>query len=1005
LAPVITGIAIDPNDAEHVYISFTGYYEGYKVWETTDGGFTWSTADPAITLYNLPVNDIVIQDGTSSTPGNSRVFIATDAGVYYKNVNETCWKRYGDIPNVRVQELVLKTCTNELFAATYGRGVWKADLPELTMPLSAIIIDEDMTFDEDKFFYNSLRVTDNATLTITADVYMPALASIVVEPGSELILDGGRLTSACGEMWQGIEVHGNTGMSQSVSNQGVLITKNGAVIENAREAISFIEPGNWGSRGGIAWCKDTKFINNKRSAQFMAYSDPNNSNLDYKSYFIKCDFIFNDDNLLTSSEPAPKAQVTLWGVKGVKFLGCTFENTANVSQFEERSKGIFSIDASYRINSYCDVTVQVGGTCPTASYTKSSFAGYHIGVHPESAAGVAAPSIRQTEFDLNMLGIHLDEASFSKVVDNQFTVGNHPFDTPEPFVDEAIYNTGVLTTGLTNFSIEENQFFGDNTETEFTHGVVVQEGEGALVSIYNNKMTSLGSGAIGSGINADDLGQGESGLRFICNENTSNKTDMEVREIGGEDYGYIDDTQTGIQNTQQSSGNILSAADGMNGNFVHMDFQSDKSYTYRYDDSFANQIPNEDEVNIEPPFPDGNIELSVGVFDNTCPSNYSSGPVKGDYYSLKSEFYNLLYTYHQFIDKGNTEGTLNDVALAWPTNAWDFRDTLIARSPNNSDTVLIAAINKNILPHGMLLEVSVLNPDALLNDKVIDHLKCCMVDPMPQYMIDIIEASKHVPTARTLLEHNLSNLRHGMAVKHRLIVDEMLRDSTGTHPDTLVEWLGDMRHIEGRYNLVSHYLGRGDYAMARATMDSLQSQIQLGGIKTKELNKMRQFTTFLENIHGQGKNIAQLDSVQVDYLITMANNPESGTAGARAENILCFFYEICSPPAPSPKSNIVSPRKPKPNLEELIKAQNTVAISPNPADQYVQLEYELLFSKQNTVMNIYDQLGRKVSSYTIGTNTQGVEILDTRKLVAGLYIVEIVQEGKQVFSDKFIVQH
>ena len=80
-------------------------------------------------------------------------------------------------------------------------------------------------------------------------------------------------------------------------------------------------------------------------------------------------------------------------------------------------------------------------------------------------------------------------------------------------------------------------------------------------------------------------------------------------------------------------------------------------------------------------------------------------------------------------------------------------------------------------------------------------------------------------------------------------------------------------------------------------------------------------------------------------------------------------------------------------------------ISPNPADQFVQLEYELLFSKRNTVMTVYDQLGKEVSSYTVGTAQQGVEILDTRKLVSGLYIVEIVQEGKHVSSSKFIVQH
>jgi hypothetical protein len=46
-----------------------------------------------------------------------------------------------------------------------------------------------------------------------------------------------------------------------------------------------------------------------------------------------------------------------------------------------------------------------------------------------------------------------------------------------------------------------------------------------------------------------------------------------------------------------------------------------------------------------------------------------------------------------------------------------------------------------------------------------------------------------------------------------------------------------------------------------------------------------------------------------------------------------------------------------------------------------------------------------ISKDQVGRVTKGLEILDTRNLVPGLYIVEIVQDGKQVFSDKFIVQH
>jgi hypothetical protein len=71
---------------------------------------------------------------------------------------------------------------------------------------------------------------------------------------------------------------------------------------------------------------------------------------------------------------------------------------------------------------------------------------------------------------------------------------------------------------------------------------------------------------------------------------------------------------------------------------------------------------------------------------------------------------------------------------------------------------------------------------------------------------------------------------------------------------------------------------------------------------------MRQFTNFLETIDGQGKNIAQLDSTQINWLVNMANDREAGTTGARAENILCFFYNLCTPPPASPKSNKVKER-------------------------------------------------------------------------------------------------
>ena len=56
-------------------------------------------------------------------------------------------------------------------------------------------------------------------------------------------------------------------------------------------------------------------------------------------------------------------------------------------------------------------------------------------------------------------------------------------------------------------------------------------------------------------------------------------------------------------------------------------------------------------------------------------------------------------------------------------------------------------------------------------------------------------------------------------------------------------------------------------------------------------------------------------------------------------------------------------------------------------------------------MNVFDIEGRKVQSRTIGDVNDAVIVLDTRELSPGVYILEIIQEDKQIFTEKFVVQH
>lgn len=120
----INYIAVSGANSNHVWVALSGYSSHEKVYRTTNGGSSWTNVSGSVP--NLPVNTIVYQNNSSS----DRVFIGTDIGVYYTDNTLTDWQPYGNnLPNVMVHELEINYTNNKLVAATYGRGIWRVDIP------------------------------------------------------------------------------------------------------------------------------------------------------------------------------------------------------------------------------------------------------------------------------------------------------------------------------------------------------------------------------------------------------------------------------------------------------------------------------------------------------------------------------------------------------------------------------------------------------------------------------------------------------------------------------------------------------------------------------------------------------------------------------------------------------------------------------------------------------------------------------------------------------------
>ncbi|MBN4081869.1 hypothetical protein JYU23_01935, partial [bacterium AH-315-C07] len=118
----ITYITIHPSSPETLYVTFSGYVSGIKVYRSDDAGATWINVSGS--LPNIPANCITIEDRFYHD-----IYIGTDVGVYYRNDTLGDWTPYNaGLPNVVVSELEIHYGSEKLRAATYGRGVWESDL-------------------------------------------------------------------------------------------------------------------------------------------------------------------------------------------------------------------------------------------------------------------------------------------------------------------------------------------------------------------------------------------------------------------------------------------------------------------------------------------------------------------------------------------------------------------------------------------------------------------------------------------------------------------------------------------------------------------------------------------------------------------------------------------------------------------------------------------------------------------------------------------------------------
>ncbi|HAS41146.1 MAG TPA: hypothetical protein DCS93_11740 [Microscillaceae bacterium] len=163
-----TSVEVTPNK---IWVSSGGFVATEKVYQSDNGGKNWINISKG--LPNVPVNHLRYY------AAKEELFAATDIGVYIKKKGKH-WERFNNgLPKTIVKYLAIKN--DVLYAATFGRGLWRAMLDGCPTRIS---FGADVQSGKQRF--EAKKITSKATIAGKSDITYQATEEVKISPGFHL---------------------------------------------------------------------------------------------------------------------------------------------------------------------------------------------------------------------------------------------------------------------------------------------------------------------------------------------------------------------------------------------------------------------------------------------------------------------------------------------------------------------------------------------------------------------------------------------------------------------------------------------------------------------------------------------------------------------------------------------------------------------------------------------------------------------------------------------------
>lgn len=954
-------------------------------------------------LPNTPVNILRFE------PGKHReLWCGNDIGVYKLDLDDpqgpTWHCKTEQMPVVFVSDIEFDAHNHEVYISTFGRGVWKADLP--CDKLDDYVLTEDETWPHVHLaIHSDVIVPDDVTLTITGTVGFGEHCGIIVEPGGELIVDGGHLTSACGdELWTGVQVIGQDHLQQTASNQGWVFLDS-AKIENAHTGVWLRENDDQcnyveGTGGGVVRANNSTFLNCYVGIQFAPYlyEVAGNNIVSNTSQINNCDFL---TTRVLNGGFHPLTGLYLEDNFRVPIRGCTFENKAadpsseyyDDSAFESPSNrgwGIRSHSTVFSVGNSCTETDPQNNDC-IGTIKNCSFKHLTIGVFANDISMIGSFDVHDALFENNIVGIRSESMFIGpSIVNNTFHMQVQ--DQLNNEYDEVV---GIDIDQVTGFEIEENKFYTSNTTIQPHVGIAFTNTGMSPNELYRNEFDGLGYATLIQDVNGDIVNDIPTGLQIKCNkygqDQAQNFTDVYLGN------SVANTTINPEQGSYQNGSEIGPAANLFSHNcpqFSENDYRvngsnSDTVTVFNYYEAIG--VYSELECYSEDFI--SSIEINTPYSEsNLCPTNLSSsedGPnLTGDYEEYMLIVEDVSEMYKDSIDKGDTQSLVSYIKNA-QNSSIQVRNEMISCVPYISFTAWEAAFERNPAMDPWHLS-QVLLAASPLDQRVIQMMKDSDLDP---YYKELVEDGQNGGmTHKMILENDMASYRLAAAkAKNDYLRKKVLwADSSVASMDSIKHFLENIS-VENETVLRAAIENRsGNYTQALALLGDCKENG-----KTDDL-------CVIQKIIAEAKKDDQFcpafTQQQINDLQGIASDEQS-PAYTVARSVLMQYTDSIWPvniriPADHRSMALPDPVE-ESDLPQFVKAH------PNPAGSEVHFTTQIPEGVTSTRIVLSDGFGKKVWEKTV----EGHQIipLNLSRLTSGIYIYTLYMDGTRTESHKLII--